>query len=259
MILKRFFPLFTTRRKQCFRLAASVGLTLLSPAQGANQLALPSATQQIDTAVTQAARSEIGDMAAAQRWGKVKMQTEAVIPPDASALPPCTAPLNAKSGGGTKRTLLRLRYEVSCPDNGGWTLTVAVKTSVNVPLVTSAHTLERGRVIGPEDVVMREQNISLMQEQVFTDPQQVTGQTLKRRLNAGQPLSASVLDQPVLISRGQGVTLVINHQGIEARTAGEALKQGRKGEMIRVRNSSSQRIVDGIVESAGIVRVVGVE
>lgn len=258
MILKRFCLLLTPRRKQCFRLAAAVGMTLMSPAQGANQPALPGATQQIDTAVTRAARSEIGDIAATQRWGKVKMQTESVIPSEASALTPCTAPLHAKPGGGTKRTLMRLRYEISCPDSGGWTLTVAVKASVNVPLVTSAHTLERGRVIGPEDVVMREQNVALMQEQVFTDLQQVTGQTLKRRLNAGQPLSASALDQPVLISRGQSVTLVINHQGIEASTAGEALKQGRKGEMIRVRNSSSQRIVDGRVESAGVVRVIGI-
>ncbi|MGL5602346.1 MAG: flagellar basal body P-ring formation chaperone FlgA [Silvania sp.] len=219
--------------------------------------AAPNAAQQIDAAVTRAARSEINDIAASQGWEKRKISTESVLPPEANTLVPCTAPLLTSPGGGNKRMLMRLRYEVSCPGPQGWSLTVAVKASVRVPLVTSAQMLERGRVIGPADVVMSEQNVALIQDQGFSAPQQVVGQTVKRRINAGQTLTASLLDRPVLIERGQSVTLIINNQGIQASTAGEALKQGRQGEMIRVRNSSSQRIVEGLVESSGVVRILG--
>lgn len=253
MIYQTFYSLFLAMRKGCFLFSAAAGTLLFSPFSAA----APNAAQQIDAAVTRAARSEINDIAARQGWEKRKIQTESVLPPEASTLAPCTAPLLTPPAGGNKRLLMRLRYEVSCPDSHGWSLTVAVKASVSVPLVTSAQMLERGRVIGPADVVVSEQNVALIQDQVYTAPQQVVGQTVKRRINAGQPLTTSLLDRPVLIERGQSVTLIVNSQGIQASTAGEALKQGRQGEMIRVRNSSSQRIVDGVVESAGVVRILG--
>lgn len=253
MISKTFCYFLCAMRKGSFLLSAAAGMMLFSPLSAA----APNAAQQIDAAVTRAALSEITDMAANHGWEKRRIKTESVLPPEASTLAPCAAPLLTPPGGGNKRLLMRLRYEVSCPDSHGWSLTVAVKASVMVPLVTSAQMLERGRVIGPADVVVSEQNVALIQDQVYTAPQQVVGQTVKRRINAGQPLTASLLDRPVLIERGQMVTLIINSQGIQASTAGEALKQGRQGEMIRVRNSSSQRIVDGQVESAGVVRILG--
>lgn len=258
MILKTYIPTLPCNRKGCFRLWAGLFLTLLSSSGYTSQAANIATTRQIDLALTQAARLETETMAAAQGWKPSEIKTVSVIPPEAAALPPCGQPLVVRQSGGGKRMAVRLRYEIGCPEAGGWTLAAAVKTSVTVPLLVSTGALERGQTIGPEDVTLKEQSVPAGQERIYTVAQEVIGQTVKRRISAGQTLTASHIERPVIIARGDRVTLVINNRGIEARTIGEALKPGRKGETIRVRNISSQRTLDGLVEAPGVVRVLSI-
>jgi flagella basal body P-ring formation protein FlgA len=59
-----------------------------------------------------------------------------------------------------------------------------------------------------------------------------------------------------MVERGQQVVMIAQQDGIEARTMGEAMKKGRKGEMIKVKNTSSERVVTAIVDGMGVVRMV---
>lgn len=43
---------------------------------------------------------------------------------------------------------------------------------------------------------------------------------------------------------------------MEVRMAGKALADATKGQRIRVQNISSKRIVEGIVDSSGTVRII---
>ena len=54
----------------------------------------------------------------------------------------------------------------------------------------------------------------------------------------------------------QRVLMIAEQGGVEARTMGEAMKKGRKGEMIKVKNESSERVVSAIVADAGVVKMV---
>ncbi|MGB7800226.1 flagellar basal body P-ring formation chaperone FlgA [Buttiauxella sp.] len=252
MILKSITPSVTPMRKNLFRLAF-VGLSLVcAPVKSA-----PSDAQsQVENIVRKSAQSEIKQLAQTQGWGKYDVQLETVIPQEASALAACQKPLVVSPV--SKRLLYRLRYEVKCPAAQDWTLTVAVKTAVNVPVLVAAQTLERGQVIAAADVVMRVQDIAPLNGQFFNTPEEVLGQTVKRRISASQVVNVAQLEQPVMVERGQSVLMVARHQGIEASTTGEAMKQGRKGDVIRVRNISSQRTVDAIVVSPGVVQILTV-
>jgi len=48
--------------------------------------------------------------------------------------------------------------------------------------------------------------------------------------------------------------MIADQDGVEARTMGIASKKGRKGEMIKVKNESSEREVTAIVSEMGVVR-----
>lgn len=257
MILNRFFSDFSTMRKDLFLSTLALSAGFFSTTVSAGPGVTATASQQISASASRAAETEILDTAERQGWEVLNVELEPITSPEASALPACTKGLRAQPTGGNQRSLSRLRYDISCPAAPGWTLTVMVKATVKVPVVTSAQRLERGRIIGEGDIALSEQNVAQTTDRFFTQPQEVIGQTVKRRLNAGQIITTAALNQPVLIARGQQVMLIIQHHGIEASTMGEALQQGRKGEAIRVRNLSSQRIVDGLVESAGVVRVTG--
>jgi flagella basal body P-ring formation protein FlgA len=43
---------------------------------------------------------------------------------------------------------------------------------------------------------------------------------------------------------------------VEARTVGEAMKKGRKGETIKVKNQSSGKVVTAVVTERGVVQTV---
>ena len=59
----------------------------------------------------------------------------------------------------------------------------------------------------------------------------------------------------VAIKNRDAVTMVTQIGGVRIEAQGEALQDGRPGELIRVRNNSSSRIVSGRVEGPGFVRV----
>ena len=71
-----------------------------------------------------------------------------------------------------------------------------------------------------------------------------------------QPITLNQLESPLLVERGQRVLMVAEQNGVEARTMGEAMKKGRKGEIIKVKNESSGRVVSAIVADIGVVNMV---
>ena len=61
------------------------------------------------------------------------------------------------------------------------------------------------------------------------------------------------------VSHGVRRTLGTVLGGITASMPGVALKNGRKGDVIKVRNSSSQRIISGVVDDTGVVTTLAAE
>lgn len=64
------------------------------------------------------------------------------------------------------------------------------------------------------------------------------------------------LSNPVLVKRGDAVTMIARVEGIEVSTAGEALDAGGEGTIVRVRNASSGQVVRMRVAGPGTVEPV---
>ena len=133
---------------------------------------------------------------------------------------------------------------------------MTVKPDIYLPIIVAKNTLERGAVISPSDIELKKRNISSSRAGVITNPDEVVGLTVKRRIRDLQPISPAQLDQPIMVDRGQRVVMIAEQDGIEARTMGEAMKKGRKGDMIKVKNESSQRVVSAVVDNMGVVRTL---
>jgi flagella basal body P-ring formation protein FlgA len=59
----------------------------------------------------------------------------------------------------------------------------------------------------------------------------------------------------LIVRRGQEVTLLSSDGAVEVRANGRAMIDGAAGSRIQVQNLSSLRVVEGVVESADLVRV----
>lgn len=122
-------------------------------------------------------------------------------------------------------------------------------------VVVAKKPLERGHVLLRSDLELKTPERSGGRSVWLTNIEEATGMTLKRNLQQGQSVSRAHLGSPVLVERGQRVLIVAEQNGIEARAPGEAMKKGRKGEIIKVRNESSQRVVSATVVDDGLVRI----
>jgi flagellar basal body P-ring formation protein FlgA len=171
---------------------------------------------------------------------------------DRLRLPVCAQPLDAQlqrdliNGQGT--------VAVSCPGVSPWRLFVPVRVIEQVTVVVARRTLTAGAVLTAEDVETRTQASTSLPSGFLSNPEAAIGLTVRRSVPAGTLLAPAALVYPELIERGSLVTIVSGRGTVHVRSEGVALEGARVKERVRVR-SPSGRVVEGVVEASGEVRV----
>lgn len=113
-------------------------------------------------------------------------------------------------------------------------------------------------VIRAEDVQTIKYPKTNLRNNTITDINDLVGKSPKHGVSEGRPIRTDEIAFPALIKRGSKVTLMYKSANIEIRTVGEALEDGAKGSMIKVKNTTSKAVVDGVVESSERVIVSSV-
>lgn len=145
---------------------------------------------------------------------------------------------------------------IRCQKPKPWLLYVPINVKIFTPVVTTTHPMISGTRISLHDVQVIEMDIANLSAGYFSTPEQVLNKTLKRPLSTGAVLSPRWVETPLLVRRGEQVMLLAETQGMQIRSTGKALKDGVAGAVIQVRNTSSNRIIEGVVTSAGIVKII---
>ena len=157
------------------------------------------------------------------------------------------------ANNGTVQT--RTTVGVRCTDAGGWTVYVPVAVEVEAPVLVLRRALARRARVEALDVELQTRRLPGISSNFLNDVTAIQGRRLRRALSAGTPLTTDVLDRDVLVQRGQSVTLIASNGGIEIRAQGRALTEGSEQDRVRVQNVNSLKVVEGVVENAGTVRV----
>ncbi|HET7131725.1 MAG TPA: flagellar basal body P-ring formation chaperone FlgA [Gammaproteobacteria bacterium] len=178
---------------------------------------------------------------------------EAVAVDDRLKLPQCAAPLDA----ALERELRggQSVVAVSCRGPEAWRLFVPVRAVEQIPVVVTHRAVQAGEVLGANDVVLDERRSSTLPYGYFSATAQLVGLTTKRTLPAGTVIVPAAVEQPTVVQRGAAVTLVSGSGSVLVRADGVALEPAKPNERVRVR-SRSGRIVSGVVEPSGEVRIV---
>lgn len=167
----------------------------------------------------------------------------------------CTQPLEAFLRRGTKisaRTVVGVRCEGLKP----WKVYIPVDVVVTDAVLVARRTLPRGHVIAADDLAVEQRDVSRLISGYLSDPRRIIGQQLKTQLIAGRILTPKMLKADLAIRRGQSVTLAVNNAGLNIRMSGKALMDGVMGQRIRVENTNSGRMVEGIVRSREHVEIL---
>ncbi len=166
----------------------------------------------------------------------------------------CEHPLTAWFPGQGRRTG-NVTVGVRCTGAKPWSLYVPVKVHFYDDVFVTRRPLQRGTVIQLEDIELQRKNLSFYSADYFTSADEIIGKQLVHSMQIGMIVGKRNLKTPVIIKRGQQVTLMAQADTYEVRMAGEAMMDGSVGQRIKVKNTRSQRIIEGVVKSSKIIYI----
>jgi len=112
-----------------------------------------------------------------------------------------------------------------------------------------------GDVISANDVDYIDMRSSDITSSMVTEASDLVGQTPRRGINAMKPLTSSDIRLPVIVKKGDLVTMVLKNNSLSLTTQGRAMDSGAAGDAIRVMNSSSKLVVDAIITGSQTVSI----
>lgn len=91
---------------------------------------------------------------------------------------------------------------------------------------------------------------------VITDPDDLKGMQVRRVLTQGRPVMAQSVIKPLVIDRGDRISIKYDDGLLSLTAPGRALDDAHKGQQIRIVNLVSNTSLTGIAVSEGIVEVI---
>ena len=134
---------------------------------------------------------------------------------------------------------------------------VPARADTGMTIVTPTHDIARGDVISANDVAMDTAKNPALTGNVITSLDAAEGMEARRPLRAGEIISATDLRHPVVVTKGQTVTMTFDEPGVSLTAMGRAMAEGGVGDTVVVQNPASYRMVNAIVTGAGTVRAAG--
>lgn len=221
--------------------------------QPLNALAAGTATQwQSHSAIRDSAQSFMDAFISSQHQGRSTVRLGQLD--SRLRLKTCSSPLDAFMPPGG-RVMGNTTVGVRCPDDGGWTIYVSARVDVFGPVLISRQPLARGTTVQDSDLELVERNLANLPHGYYSDSQPVAGMLAKRTIAATTVITPQMLQAPKLVKRGQRVTVIAESGPLRIRSVGKALSDGISGDTVRVRAEGSQRVVDGVVVSQGVIKV----
>ncbi len=136
-----------------------------------------------------------------------------------------------------------------------WTVYVPVTVESKIDVLVLTHAANRDTRLSAADVTVEKRTAAGPGTAYLMSAAELAGRTVRRPLAAGTTLTVDMFAPDLIVKRGQEVTLVSAGGSVEVRAVGRAMGDGAAGARIQVQNMTSLRVVEGVVESADLVRV----
>lgn len=129
------------------------------------------------------------------------------------------------------------------------------RTYPAIPVPVLRRAMSPGEVIRKDDIETIYRREDQVSRDVVTDPMRLVGTTPRSRLRVGEPLRESDTRMPVLVTRSSNVIIKLAHGPMTLTAQGKAEEEGARGEVIRVRNLQSNKMIEATVIGPDTVAV----
>ncbi len=140
-------------------------------------------------------------------------------------------------------------------ESSGQRVMVSGRTFAATPLPVLRRAMSPGEVIRKDDIEIIYRREDQVSRDVVTDPARLIGTTPRSRLRVGEPLRENDTRMPVLVTRASNVIIRLTHGAMTLSAQGKAEEEGARGDVIRVRNLQSNKMIEATVVGPDTVAV----
>ncbi|MBD2858410.1 flagellar basal body P-ring formation protein FlgA [Spongiibacter sp. KMU-158] len=175
-------------------------------------------------------RIEVGQLDPRSQLAKCPIKPEAFLPP----------------GSRIKR---RTTVGIRCPGNNGWKIYLPVNIAAYARVMVAKHPIPPGTRISESDISWSERDIATLSYGYLNNLDGAGGYKAKRAISQGAVISTNMVEADSIIAKGQRVELISQHGTVSVSMMGIALQDAALGQRVLVKNLSSGKQLEGIVES----------
>jgi flagellar basal body P-ring formation protein FlgA len=143
---------------------------------------------------------------------------------------------------------------ISAGGNSSEVARVSGRVRVMAQIPVAGKPIPRGALISEGDIEMQTCDISAS-PLIVRDKAECLGKRAKTTLQAGKPFSRSNIEQPPLVSRGDVIAIQARSEELVVMDRGVALRDGRLGERIPIRNVGSGKQIVGTIIAHSLAEV----
>jgi flagella basal body P-ring formation protein FlgA len=188
-------------------------------------------------------------------WQTMQVSYDAWLPDSVERLTSCQSALKFYAADHNQVLWGRHNYRIECPDKMGWMLRGRVTVSVRLPVWVAARNMSRQQTLSDADLQLQTTQLELLTHGFSVQGESLVNYRAVRPIAVGQVLDKNNLRPPLLVRKGEQVVIRAGQEGFAASMSGIALQDGVLGQMISVRNSSSQKEIQAEVSQRAEVCV----
>lgn len=193
----------------------------------------------LERKATEAARRAIADHLARQSGQVGAWVIEPQLTGECMRLLAASGGRVEASGGAAPWTGLQQFVLVVSTDGGAAPVAIEARVSRQSAVVVAVRALRRGEVVHEGDLAESAGGAGGSAE-VFTSIEEVVGRETTRAIAAGQVVDRQSVRAPLLIRRGEAVTVYARSAGLQVRTTARAQEDGSLGELVMVESLANR-------------------
>ena len=166
----------------------------------------------------------------------------------------CSIPLEYSIKSGARR-YGNITVFTQCKGKNPWSLYIPATVTGYEHVLTAKQGIFRGTIIGPQHLQLKKIDLSKAYYGFYTNNNEILGLQASRSIPSGAIISKLFLELPDIVKKGQEVFIQAKTKGINVQLKGKALKDGKLGQLIQVRNISSGKVIQAKVISSTKVEV----
>lgn len=137
------------------------------------------------------------------------------------------------------------------------TIYLACNVQVLVPAIVVTSPVAPHKFVSPANVTVEKRSLASLPVRALKDDSPLKLYWTRRTISPGTVLTEDMLDIPPVVTRNSPVTITVDNGTIYISASGLAMQDGRPGDIIRVQNVETKRIIMAKVQAKGTVIPLG--